>query len=148
MPSLIYGLDALTLTPPMLKKIDGQYYRFLSRVVGVKASYYSRVTNAAVWEKAGSPRTPSQFLFEAQYKMFVNVFLQDRNSPTHSVVFGANHKDRIILKGRRRGMQFPYWVDVYSKRFFPNLKPDHTSPHLHYDNIPKNCERSLFCAGA
>ena len=136
-PSLIYGLDALTLTPQMLKKIDGQYYRFLRRVVGVKASYYSRITNAAVWEKAGSPKIPSQFLFEAQYKMFVNVFLQDRTSPTHAVVFGPNHKDRIILKGRRRGMQFPYWVEVYSKRFFPSLKPDHNSPYLHYDNIQK-----------
>ena len=136
-PSLIYGLDALTLTTPMLKRIDGQYYRFLRRVVGVKASYYSRITNAAVWDKANNPKLPSQFLFEAQYKMFVNVFRQDRTSPTHAVVFGPNHKDRILLKGRRRGMQFPYWVEVYSKRFFPNLKPEHTFQHQYYDNIQK-----------
>ena len=121
----------------MLKRIDGQYYRFLRRVVGVKASYYSRITNAAVWDKAVNPKLPSQFLFEAQYKTFVNVFGQDRTSPTHAVVFGPNHKDRILLKGRRRGMQSPYWVEVYSKRFFPNLKPEHTSNHQYYENIQK-----------
>ena len=113
------------LTPPMRKKSDGQYYRFLSRVVEVKASYHSRITNAATRGKAGHPKIPSQYLFDA------------RTSQTHAAAFGPNHKDRILLNGRRSGMQFPYWLEVYSNRFFPHFKPDHTSPQLHYDNIQK-----------
>ena len=33
-PILTYGLDALNLTTPLLKRVDGFYYRFLRRVVG------------------------------------------------------------------------------------------------------------------
>ena len=40
-PTLIYGLDALTLQQKHLKRIDAYYIRFLRRVVGIKASYYS-----------------------------------------------------------------------------------------------------------
>ena len=43
-PVLLYGLDSLTLTDKLLKKIDGQYYMFLRRSIGVKASYYSRIS--------------------------------------------------------------------------------------------------------
>ena len=52
---LLYGLDSLTLTDKLLKKIDGQCYRFLRRSIGVKASYYSRITNREVWIQAGKP---------------------------------------------------------------------------------------------
>ena len=37
--TLIYGLDALTLTPQHMKRINGVYFRFLRRIVGIKASY-------------------------------------------------------------------------------------------------------------
>ena len=47
-PCLTYGLDALTLTAKDLKRLDGQFYRFLRRAIGIKASYYSRISNAEV----------------------------------------------------------------------------------------------------
>ena len=37
-PTLCYGLDALTLTDPNLRRIDAWYHRFLRRVIGVKAT--------------------------------------------------------------------------------------------------------------
>ena len=44
-PTLGYGLDALTLTDPNLKRIDAWYHKFLRRVIGIKATYWSRISN-------------------------------------------------------------------------------------------------------
>ena len=60
--TLIYGLDALTLTPKHMKKINGVYFRFLRRIIGIKASYYSRISNHAVWRRANYPQRPSDDL--------------------------------------------------------------------------------------
>ena len=46
----------------LLKKIDGQYYRFLRRSIGIKASFYSRITNRDVWTQAGKPVPASEIL--------------------------------------------------------------------------------------
>ena len=69
--TLLYGLDTLTLTPKQLHRVDGQYYRFLRRAIGIKASYYSRVTNESVWEQAGCPELPSERLSYQQYLLTV-----------------------------------------------------------------------------
>ena len=58
LPSLIYGLDARTLKDKDFRRIDTQYYRFLRRAIGIKASYYSRVSNEDVWAQAGRPQKP------------------------------------------------------------------------------------------
>ena len=36
-----------------------------------------------------------------------------------NVVSGPSFKDRIVDQGRGRGMQFHYWLEVHSKRCFP-----------------------------
>ena len=139
-PVLLYGLDSLTLTDKMLKKIDGQYYRFLRRSIGIKASFYSRVTNKDVWEQAGKPVPASELLNWNQYKTLIEVFQQDRTQPTHSSIFCSAFKDRIVAQGRRRGMQFPYWIDTTTRRHFPQIT-DHTAlsrnPHERYRTIAR-----------
>ena len=134
LPILLYGLDTLTLTTKMLARIDGQYYRFLRRAIGIKASYYSRVTNQSVWEQAGQPELPSERLNYLQYKLAVQIYGSHRSDPMHNVVFASAFKDRILTTGRRRGMQFPYWIEVYSRRFFPHHPPASgiLGPHCHY----------------
>ena len=59
--------------------------------------------------------------------------------PTHNVLFGSVLRDRILLQGRRRGMQFPCWVEVYSTReCFPEISPDHhAGPQNRYLNFGK-----------
>ena len=139
-PVLLYGLDSLTLTDKLLKKIDGQYYRFLRRSIGVKASYYSRITNREVWIQAGKPVPASETLNWNQYQTLIKVFQQDRTHPTHSSIFCSAFKDRIVTRGRRRGMQFPYWIDVTTRRHFPEIT-DHTAaspnPHERYRVIAR-----------
>ena len=146
-PILTYGLDALTLTTPLLKRIDAFYYRFLRRVVGIKASYYSRITNLEVWHKARDPKLPSETLHKLQLTMMREVFTQPRTDITHSVVFGSAFKDRILSQGRRRGMQFPYWIEVMCKRYFPKeFAQDHTAlgPHFKYSVISKLMREPFF----
>ena len=107
LPCLVYGLEALTLTSKNLQTINAQYYRFLRRAIGIKASYYSRVSNESVWEQAGRPQCPSEFLHAVQHKMLQDVFAHNMDHPLHNVVFATGFKDRILSQGRRRGMQFP-----------------------------------------
>ena len=65
--TLIYGLDAFPLTTPQLEGIDACYRRFLKRVIGINASYYSRVPNHSVWRQAGYPKFPSTQLITIYY---------------------------------------------------------------------------------
>ena len=139
-PILIHGLDALTLTTPQLQKIDAYYLRFLRRVVGIKASFYSRTPNTEVYNRAGRPKLPSYSLNDIQFKMMAEVFNSDRSEVIHSVVFNAAHKDRILNQGRRRGMQFPYWLEVCPKQYFPSIwhSPDHTAyPQTRYEIVAR-----------
>ena len=80
-PTLTDGLDPLTLTEKHLKRIDGQFYRFLRRAIGIKASYYSRITNLDVWIQAGRPHLPSDTLRYRQYQITVDIFQADRDNP-------------------------------------------------------------------
>ena len=146
LPILLYGLDTLTLTTKMLARIDGQYYRFLRRAIGIKASYYSRVTNQSVWEQAGQPELPSERLNYLQYKLTVQIYGSHRSDPMHNVVFASAFKDRILTAGRRRGMQFPYWIEVYSRRFFPHHPPSSgiLGPHCHYGKIAREVRSPQF----
>ena len=114
-PSLMYGLDTLTLTQRQLHRIDAQFIRFLRRVIGIKASYYSRISNEEVLYQAYRPTLPSALLEYQRYKYAVISYQSDRPDPTHNVIFGPAHKDLIRVKGRRRGMQFPYWLEATSK---------------------------------
>ena len=74
LPVLTYGLDALTLADKNLDRIDAFFLRFLSRIVGIKASYYSRVSNEVVWRTANYPKKPSDRLHKIQYKILTEVF--------------------------------------------------------------------------
>ena len=60
--TLIYGLGALTLQEKRLRRINAYYVRFHGWVTGIKASYYSRVSNQEVYRRAGGPRQPSHTL--------------------------------------------------------------------------------------
>ena len=151
-PILIYGLDHLTLTDKQLKRIDAYYYRFLRRSIGIKASYYSRISNNTVWEQALKPHRPSERLHKAQHKVMKEVYNAPMEDPMHSVVFASCHKDRILYQGRRRGMQFPYWIEVTAKRYYPGLL-DHNArnPHELYLKISRelrkpNLETAPKCA--
>ena len=118
-PVLTYGLDALTLTDKNLDRIHAFFLRFLKRIVGIKASYYSRVSNHVVWRTANYSKKPSERLHKMQYKMLKEVFFADIDNPLHNVVFASAFRDRIRVTGRKRGRKKAYWVETTTLRFLP-----------------------------
>ena len=92
--------------------------RFLRRIVGIKASYYSRITNNEVWRRARYPKKPSDLLLQKQHKLLEQVFLASDHDPLKNVVFNSGYKDKIKTTGRRRGGKIPYWIEVTTKRRF------------------------------
>ena len=149
--TLIYGLDALTLQDKHLKRIDAYYIRFLRRIVGIKASYFSRITNLEVYRRAGEPRKPSHALNKSQYRMVQQVFEANPRDPLHHVVFSPALKDRIQSTGRRRGGKIPYWVETTTQRHFGDIwnrcsNSGILGPNLVYAEISRSLKRMLEAA--
>ena len=140
---LTYGLDAFTLTDKQLQRIDGFYFRFLRRLAGIKASYYSRISNSTVYHNAGKPKLPSESLVQLQHKMLSEVFLADMQEPIHNVVFCSGYKDRIRSIGRRRGRD-RYWLEECRRRFYPEEFQDNTAlnPNWRYVAIKRKLSDS------
>ena len=133
----IHGMDTMTLTTPQLHRLGAYYFRFLRRVVGIKEGYYSRVSNFKLCGlgESGFPDKPSEYLWRSQYKFMREVYLASGQDPYHTVFFCSAYRDGILAQGRRRGMHFPYWLEVMSKRYFPDLSnTNHTAlgPHFKY----------------
>ena len=137
-PSLIYGLDSLTLETRHLKTIDAWYYQHLRRCMGIKASYYSHITNARVWNLAGSPEVPSQTLTSKQLKQFANALTKPPTDPIHHVLFAPGCKDRVeYTKGSRRGHPQKYWLELNLEIALPILREyaDYTAQAYRNDLI-------------
>ena len=144
--ALIYGLDALTLQDKHLKRIDAYHIRFLRRIVGIIASYYSRITNLEVYRRAGKPRKPSQTLNKLQLNMLHHIYQASITDPLHHVVFCSAYKDRIQVTGRRRGGKIPYWLEITTHRHFPQEWQNHPGvgflgPNVVYAEIGRSLRR-------
>ena len=139
----MYGLDSLTLTNKGLNRIDGFWFRFFRSIVGIK-----RITNEEVYRKANTPEKPSTTLLYTQHKTTVQVFQAPPSDPTRSVVFASSFKDRILYQGKRRGMQFPCWIEVQTRHLFPDCW-NHTAtplkgPHCKYVLVHRKLRKSSF----
>ena len=132
--TLTYGLETLTLQDKFLKRVDAYYIRFLRRIVGIKASHYSRIPNNEVWRRARYPKKPSEFLLRKQTKLLEQVFLASDHDPLKNVVFNTGYKDRIKTTGRRRGGKIPYWIEVTTQRHFKSEWDQHSGRSILGDN--------------
>ena len=91
--------------------------------MGIKASYYSRVTNDRVWKLAGKPEIPSQTLTSAQMAQLSKILTTPPDDPLHHVVFSPGVKDRVkYTKGVRRGHPQRYWLELNVEIALPVLK--------------------------
>ena len=52
--------------------VDSWCFKFLCKVVGIKASYYSRIPNSTVCAKANYTTIPSQTLIGEQFQQLIN----------------------------------------------------------------------------
>ena len=95
-PALTYGLDTLSLEVRHLKTTDAWYYH-LRRSMGIKASYYSRVSNNQVWTQAGKPTVPSQQLTSAQLRQLASMFSRHTTDPVYHRLFSRGAKTESSL---------------------------------------------------
>ena len=118
-----YSLAILTLEDKHLRPIDSWYFNYLRRVVGIKASYYSRISNRTVWIKANKPVIPSQELMAYQFKL-----LTPTDDPCHHVMFAPGYPDRVgIQRNSKRGPPPPHWLGLTSQRALTFFAQDVTS---------------------
>ena len=89
--------------------------------MGIKASYYSRISNHVVWRQVSYPQRPLDRLANLQYKMIYQVFTCPMEDPIHKVVFSSAHRYRIVIQGRHRGRKRPYWLETTTQAHFPEL---------------------------
>ena len=115
--TLLYALDSLTLENKHLKTLDGWFFRYLRRAVGIKHSFYSRISNERVWKFTGRPQLPSQKLLHNQLQTLVEITTLPSTDPKHHVVFSPGLKDRVrFTKSAHRGHPRPYWYEIVSRQ--------------------------------
>ena len=106
-----------------LKTIHARYYQHLRRSIGIKASYYSRVSNNQVRIQAGKPTVPSQQLTSSQLRQLANILTRPTSDPRYHVVFSPGCKDRVkFAKGTKTGHPQRYWLELITETALPVLK--------------------------
>ena len=93
-----YGICTLTMEDKHLQKLDSWYFSYLHRVVGVPASYYSRISNKTVWESVDQPTLPSQLVLSQQFQVLVGSVQAPSSSPLHHVIFFLSRIETQIMK--------------------------------------------------
>ena len=112
-PVLLYGLEVITLENRHLKTIDAWFHRYICRCIGVKASYYSHVTNERVRKISGQLTLPSQTLLTRQFQQLTDILAKPPTDPLHHEVFSPGYKDRIkFTKSKHRGHPSCYWLEL------------------------------------
>ena len=110
--TLLHALDSFTLESRHLKTIDGWYFRYLRRAIGVKASFYSRISNQRVWVLAGRPILPTQILLATQLQRLSQIIQLPNDDPQHR-----------LTKSAHRGHPRPYWFDVVNSQAMTVFQP-------------------------
>ena len=111
--SLIHGRPTLSFEDKHYHKVDSWFFRHLRRVKGTKSSYYSHITNKAVWTQAGRPPLPSQLILSQQSRLLLNSLQAPSSEPLHHVAFGPALKDRVSLhKHHKTGPPPPHWLNL------------------------------------
>ena len=83
---LLYALSTGCYNKSELRRLDGFQAKCLRRILGIPASYISRISNAAVREQC-SWKSASRLLLERQLQYLGKVLRADSGSPLQKVAF-------------------------------------------------------------
>ena len=112
-PVLLHGVPTLTMENKHFAKVDSWFFAHLRRVLGIKASYYSHITNKEVWLQAGRPVVPSQMVLAAQFRLLLSSLNASPQEPMHHVAFSPGLKDRVsCYKNHKTGPPPPHWLSL------------------------------------
>ena len=86
---LLYGLQTAWLTKAQVTKLDGFHAKCVRRIVGVKHSYWSRISNVEVLSYVNAVQL-GKLLLEQQLCVFGKIFRKPPNDVLRQVVFADN----------------------------------------------------------
>ena len=112
---LLYSLDSLWLLKADKCRLDAFHCKCLRKIVGIAPSYFSRVSNADVLEKAGS-KPLSATLTDHQVQLYRAIASKSDASLVKQLVCDANGRPRNWAPRRRgRGRPRQQWAQcVYT----------------------------------
>ena len=111
---VLYSLDSIWLLQADRRRLDGFHCRMFRRVLTIPHSYYSRMTNAKVLEKAGC--TPlSEVLLARQAKLFKKIQRLPEDSLVRRLVCNSDGQPRSWSLRRSRGRPRQQWAHEVHK---------------------------------
>jgi len=108
---LLYSLACMCLTVADMRRLDSFQNTCLRKILGIKPSFISRVSNATVLEKAQHPAA-TLLLQKRQLQLFGKILRSPEIHPMHSISFvpGLFWKPRTDQYVRCRGRPNREWI--------------------------------------
>ena len=107
---LLYGLACCCLSAAELRRLNGFQARCLRQVLGIKAAYYSRVSNKTVLERAGR-LSASELLIRQQLTILGRVLRSPSDSSLQQAAFIPNTLTPVTsFYVRRQGRPRKEWA--------------------------------------
>jgi len=116
----IWGLHLLALGKTEIKKMEYHHARCIRRILGIKASYVSRISNEEVLKRAGVPSFKS-FLRQKQYMLLGHIMRLPEQHPDWRVCFrpGTQCEPCMPHQFRRRtGRPRARWAEILFEEIF------------------------------
>ena len=122
--NFLYGLEYSAVTHFMERKLDSWQARHLRRVLDIKASMISHITNAEVLKQV-SQAPLSAHVYSNQLKYFGHVLRCDPNNTEYSVCFTTANNFAEIRSTKRVGRPKYHWAptlmdSITKKKYNPN----------------------------
>ncbi len=108
-PMVLYGLTHVWLTDSLRNRLDAWHCRALRRIVRVKVSMISHVTNEIIYKKTNCIPI-SKELESLQLKYYGHVVRAGINETIHNVTYSISHTTRNLNAKRRPGRPCHKWA--------------------------------------
>ncbi|CAE8620722.1 unnamed protein product, partial [Polarella glacialis] len=108
-PMVLYGLTHVWLTDSLRNRLDAWHCRCLRRIVRVKVSMISHVTNEVIYKKTDC-QPISKELESLQLKYFGHVVRAGIADTIHNVTYNQSHNTRTLNAPKRAGRPCHKWA--------------------------------------
>ncbi|CAE8684982.1 unnamed protein product [Polarella glacialis] len=108
-PMVLYGLTHVWLTDGLRNRLDAWHCRCLRRIVRVKVSMISQVTNEVIYKKTDC-QPISKELESLQLKYYGHVVRAGITDTIHNVTYNQSHNTRTLNAPKRAGRPCHKWA--------------------------------------
>ena len=107
---LILAVDGMWLSNTELKRVDAFHCTCIRRILKIQHSFYSRISNEVVLERAKA-KPLNSILSKRHLKLFGRIALMHSCNILRLLVFAHDSFSKPLLASRRRGRPRACWVD-------------------------------------